>query len=351
MNFEKYTQFTLQDFLADDDFIQWVINPGEEQNAFWQSFLQAEPQQKDTVEKAAATILQYRKQDDFYNGEHKELLWQRIEQSIAEQPLTTAKKVFRLPAFMRIAAAIMVVAGVSYWMISQYNSTKQHLFTTAYGEVKTITLPDHSQVTLNGNSSLAYSGSWNKDAAREVWIKGEGYFNVTHINRDSMHIKPNERFIVHCGDVNIEVLGTTFNVKARHGKTNVALITGKIRIDYTGTDTSNKAVIMRPGDYIEYAAKKLLVNKRLVKPALVSTWRSSEISFTDATLKEIAETLQDNYGYSVTIKDPALFSLKIEGDISVNSVSDLLDVVATTLNIKIEQTADKHINITKQTAP
>jgi ferric-dicitrate binding protein FerR (iron transport regulator) len=152
---------------------------------------------------------------------------------------------------------------------------------------------------------------------------------------------------VHCGDVNIEVLGTTFNVKTRHGKTNVALITGKIRIDCTDTATGNKTVYLAPGDYVEYAAKKLLVNKKLAKPALVTTWRVNEISFTDATLKEITETLQDNYGYTVAVKDTALLSLRIEGDISVNNVTDLLDVVATTLNIKIEQPADKHITITK----
>jgi ferric-dicitrate binding protein FerR (iron transport regulator) len=89
------------------------------------------------------------------------------------------------------------------------------------------------------------------------------------------------------------------------------------------------------------------VNKRLTKPAQVTTWRANEISFADATLKEITETLQDNYGYTISVKDTTLLSLRIEGDISVNNVTDLLDVVATTLNIKIEQPADKHITITK----
>ena len=152
---------------------------------------------------------------------------------------------------------------------------------------------------------------------------------------------------MHCGDVNIEVLGTTFNVKARHGKTNVALITGKIRIDYTDPAAGTKAVMMAPGDYVEYAAKKLLVNKRLTKPAQVITWRGSEIAFTDASLKEITETLQDSYGYTVTVKDSALLSLKIEGDISVNNINDLLDVLSTSLNINIQQTNGKHITISK----
>jgi len=352
MNVEKYASFTLQDFLADDVFIQWVINPTDESNADWQLLVAALPEKVEIIEKASATIQQYRLQNTFYNEENKDLTWQRIESTIERQGAAAGrKKIFGLPAltFMRAAAAVLIVAAISFWMTTRNTAPKQYSFATAYGEIKTITLPDQSQVTLNGNSSISYAADWSKKTVREVWINGEGYFNVTHLNQDTTHIKPSETFVVHCGDVNIEVLGTTFNVKARHGKTNVALITGKIRIDYTEAGTGNKAVIMAPGDYLEYAAKKLLLTKKLAKPASVSTWRAKEISFTDATLKEIAETLQDNYGYTVNVKDSSLLSLKIEGDISVNNIADLLDVVSTTLNITIEQPVDKHITITNIT--
>lgn len=347
MNIDKYASFTVQDFLADDDFIQWVIEPTDDLNKSFQLFTEACPQKKEMVEMAAATIRTYRSQDTFYNEQQADALWQRIGSSIKTPPAeNTRAKIFGLTFFMRAAAVLLAVAGLCFWLITS-NASREYSYATAFGEVKTITLPDASQVTLNGNSSVTYSSNWNKKTVREVWIKGEGYFNVTHINKDSADIKPAERFIVHCGDVNIEVLGTTFNVKARHGKTNIALITGKIRIDYAHPAAGNKPVIMSPGDYVAYASKKLVETKKLLKPAQVSTWRASEISFTDATLKEIGETLQDSYGYEVAIKDTSLYGLKIEGDISVNSVADLLDVVSTTLNIKIEQSAEKHITITK----
>ena len=347
MNFEKYTLFTAQDFLADDHFIEWVVNPSETSNAYWQAFMNAEPGKKEMIQQAASAVALYRTQDGFYNEDRKDILWQRIEASIVKQPVRASGKIFSMPAFMRVAAALIIVAGISFWMISRNTAPKQFSFTTSFGEVKTITLPDQSQVTLNGNSSIAYAGDWKKNTAREVWIKGEGYFIVTHLNKDLANVKAAERFIVHCGDVNIEVLGTTFNVKARHGKTNVALITGKIRLDYTDIAAGSKAVIMAPGDYVEYAAKKLLVNKKLTKPAQVTTWRASEIAFTDASLKEIAETLQDNYGYTVSVKDSTLLSLKIEGDISVSNITDLLDVLSTSLNISIQQSTGKHIIISK----
>jgi len=340
----NYAEFQLKDFLEDDFFVQWVINPNVNTDAFWQSFLENNPQKKEIVQQAADMIKMYRRQAFFGNEENKEPLWQRITESIGQ--VEERKKVFRLPVFIRVAAAILIVAAAALWLYNYYGAEKTISIATAAGEVKTITLPDQSKVTLNGNTTLSYNKSWDDKSAREVWISGEGYFDVKHLNKDSLHINPSDRFIVHCGDVNIEVLGTTFNVKARSGKTNVALLTGKIRIDYV--NKTSKSLVMTPGDYVEYAGKDLLVNKKLAKPAQVTAWtNTNEISFTDATLKEITETLENRFGYTVNAQDTALYSLKIEGDITVSNVADLLDVVATTLNVVIEQTANKHITISK----
>jgi len=342
----NYSEFELQDFLEDDFFVQWVINPDENKNSFWQSFTETYPHKKEVVNKAADTIRLYREQDFFGNEQNKSQVWQRISQSIKQSDAIQKKRIFRIPVFMRVAAAIIIVAGLALWLSNQ-DADKTYTIATTSGQIKTITLPDNSKVTLNGNSTLSYKGDWDNKEPREVWIKGEGYFDVRHLNKDSLHINPSDRFIVHCGDVNIEVLGTTFNVKARSGKTNVALLTGKIRIDYVDKASKIKPLILAPGDYVEYAGEKLLVNKKLAKPAQVSSWKSDEISFTDATLKEITETLQDRFGYTVTAEDTMLLQLKIEGDIDVSNVADLLDVVTTTLNIKVEQSANKHITISK----
>jgi transmembrane sensor len=340
----NYAEFQLQDFLEDDFFVQWVIRPNVNTDTFWQSFIENNPHKKETVQQAADMIRMYRRQAFFGNETNKEQVWQKITESvnIAEKK----KKVFRLPVFIRVAAAILIVAAAALWLFNNYGGEKTITVATAAGEIKKITLPDQSTVTLNGKTTLSYSNSWDGESPREVWISGEGYFDVKHLNKDSSQVNPSDRFIVHCGDVNIEVLGTTFNVKARSGKTNVALLTGKIRIDYV--NKASKSLIMAPGDYVEYAGKELMVNKKLAKPAQVTAWTNTdEISFTDATLKEITETLENRFGYTVNAQDTTLYGLKIEGDITVSNVADLLDVVATTLNVVIEQTANKHITISK----
>jgi len=346
MNISDYAQFRLQDFLEDDFFVQSVINPDENNRSFWQSFTSTYPEKAPTVEEAVQIIKLYRIQENFHNEESKERVWQRITDSVKQSDTVNNKGIFRIPVYLRVAAAIILIAGAGLWIYTLYPGNTTTICTKG-GEIRTVMLPDHSKVILNGNSSISYHKTWGEDQPREVWIKGEGYFSVEHLNKDTLHIRPSDRFIVHCSEVNIEVLGTTFNVKDRDGKTNVALLTGKIRIDNPDRYTTSKALVMAPGDYAEYEGRNLLASKKLIKPAQVVSWASDELSFTDATVKEITETLRDRFGYTVTTGDTTLLNLKIEGDITVSNVADLLDVVATTLDLKIEQSANKHITISK----
>lgn len=340
-----YSGFDTEDFLEDDFFIQWVINPGRENELFWQSFVRAYPEKQEAVHKAASIINTYRLQDVFDNEANKTVVLERITDSVAGDHRKVVPMRGYLKRLYRIAAAVIILAGAALLIKKMTGTGRETVVSSKFGEVKTIRLADNSEITLNGNSSISYKGNWDdSSAAREVWISGEAYFNVKHLNHDTTNIRPYERFIVHSDDVTIEVLGTTFNVKSRHGKTNVTLITGKIKVDYTAT---NQSMIMAPGDYVEYGDKKLLVNKKLLKPARVSTWRIDELNFSDATLREIVEMLQDNYGYNVTVTDPSLLSLRIEGDISVKDVTDLFDVVSTALDIKIEQLPQKNIRIAR----
>lgn len=347
MNTPNYAEFQIQDFLEDDLFIKWVIAPDESDNLFWASFFELHPHKIEIADQAAAMVKYYRGQDFFDNAENKEPVWQRIKQSL-EHTGKRSKRIFRLPVFLKVAAAaILVIVTGLIFLLNRKSDNEVRTIATVSGQIKTITLPDNSIVTLNGNSALSYKNNWDSKAPREVWIKGEGYFNVRHLNKDTLHISTSDRFVVHCEDVNIEVLGTTFNVKNRNGKTNVALIAGKISIADIEKNSNSKPLVLAPGDYVEYAGKKLVDTKKLTKPAQVVSWTTDNISFTDASLKDIIETLEDRFGYTVNIEDRTLLDLKIEGDISVNNVADLLDVVTTTLNIKIEQSANKHISISK----
>jgi ferric-dicitrate binding protein FerR (iron transport regulator) len=80
-----------------------------------------------------------------------------------------------------------------------------------------------------------------------------------------------------------------------------------------------------------------------VRPHKAATWTVREITFTDPSLNDIMETLQDNYGYAVNVEDKGLMDMRIEGEISVTSVQELLSLVSSTLGINIEESGKEII--------
>jgi transmembrane sensor len=280
MSLTDYSTFSLPDFLADDSFVQWVIHPDQESTAFWHSFLQQYPQQEETVRKATGLIKAYRQQEIFTNDPLQQAVWQRIEASAQNlPPVVVQNRIVTLPVFWKVAAAITLttIFGSIAWLLSNRHAIQT--IATSYGEVKTITLPDHSVVTLNSNSILTYKNGWDDHSPREVWIEGEAFFNVIHLNKDTLHIAPSERFMVHSQEVNIEVLGTSFNVKNRRNKTRIGLISGKIKVQGAASQLEQKEFIMKPGEYVAYQSAKLVEKKSLPNPRQITTWTQHEITF------------------------------------------------------------------------
>ncbi len=78
------------------------------------------------------------------------------------------------------------------------------------GEKANITLADGSLVWINSGSSLTYNNAFNQKE-RKVFLEGEAYFEVAK--------DPKRPFIVHTRDMDIEALGTAFNVRAYPRKT------------------------------------------------------------------------------------------------------------------------------------
>lgn len=327
MKAPDYPYYTTENFLTDDKFISWVIQPDAELDFFWNEFLKQHPSKQSDINNAKRFIQNYNKQDTFFNEGKQDEVWRRIENTLNN----TGKKKSKIIAFapwLRWAAAVLMVCscGLLFWYYNQ-----KEIIRTAFGEIKTVELPDHSVVVLNGNSRLTYERSWGKNT-REVWLDGEAFFNIRHLNKDSLHIKRSEKFIVHAKSINVEVLGTTFNVQNRHNRINVGLVTGKIKVS-----SSTGGLIMKPGDYVEYAANRINQKKQLEHPEKIVSWSKRQFLFNDAKLGDIVTMLEDTYGYQITLADPKWREMKIEGGINVVGVKALLETISTSLRVNIYQ--------------
>jgi ferric-dicitrate binding protein FerR (iron transport regulator) len=226
----------------------------------------------------------------------------------------------------KAAAVLIIMALASVWLYRSANSMEE--IRTGFGERITVTLPDKSSVILNGNSVLRYAADWNETGSRRVWIEGEGFFSVTHT-------EDHRKFIVHAlNDLNIEVLGTKFNVKSREFTSQVMLAEGKVKLDLDDR-TEAAPVFLKPGELGTMNEKR--ISKRVVKQQQYTSWVDNKLVFDRTPLSDIAVLLTETYGFQVRLKEPELAVRELSGEISSATADDILYAIAETLNLAVEK--------------
>jgi transmembrane sensor len=215
-----YSNYSEEDFIQDDSFIDWFKGKDADNDARWEAWLNAHPEKKETVESAWRFLSTLTREDRVFTDEDTQQAWGALQQTLqltgktaGQQPiLAEAENRFRIWRRMAAAVALLLLTGTVYLFVQRYNQEVR--YTTGYGNTQKVTLPDGSVVTLNANSTLSFHPRWSSQQPREVWLQGEAFFCVEE--------KPgggNAKFRVHTSYLNVEVLGTQFNVKERRGNT------------------------------------------------------------------------------------------------------------------------------------
>jgi len=327
---EKYRHYEVRDFLLDDDFVAWSKNKPEADYELWKQVLRAYPDLTDKIVNTKEFLLHSVARDQMPTTEQVQKMWQGIQKESLE---TKTPRLVRKLGWIRVAAILLLTVGAG--VVTYLAYTKETRINTLYAEIKQLELPDHSKVTLNANSEIRYSEKWNTTKPREVWLTGEAYFDVNHLHKGATPVKPNERFIVHINGVDIEVLGTSFNINNRHDAAQITLTSGSIELKFA--DNKHPAMIMKPGEIVKYSNDSLTIVSEQDKSSATSAWKEHRWEFDNASLKEVLELLKDNYGLDAKVEDEKLWSKKISGAISSDNKEILLNGLSILLDMKIEQ--------------
>ena len=169
------------------------------------------------------------------------------------------------------------------------------------GSEYNIVLADGTKVFLNAGSEISYPVVFAGDK-REVKLKGEAYFEVRKDER-----RP---FFVQAGDVQIQVLGTSFNVTAYPGRGRIetTLEEGKIQL----TD-GRESVEVSPGKQAIYDIEDGRFEVKQVDTKLYTAWKDGYYKFDQMTLEDIMETLALWYDLNVFYRNPGVKSLEFTG--------------------------------------
>ena len=251
-----------------------------------------------------------------------------------DQPQSTRKIRKSITFWLRVAASftgLLMMATITYYFLSD---TDASLHTTGYGETATIILPDRSVVTLNANSSLEYITHWGQQTPREVWLEGEAFFHVRKIEQNEVTTLPS-RFVVHTSQVDVEVLGTQFNVNERHGRTTVVLNSGKVKLN--SHLSQDEELVMAPGEYVELSAANKQFIKRVVDPEIYSSWKDKKLILDNTTLREIARIIEDYYGLEVMFEDAGVAEKALTGSIPTNDLDTFLTVLSASIDVQVKR--------------
>lgn len=153
-----------------------------------------------------------------------------------------------------------------------------------------VTLSDGTKVMLNANSTLEYPASFDDAEVREVRLKGEAHFEVTK--------NPHRPFVVKAGEMQTQVLGTIFDVKAyRKDAPKVTLMQGKVKVSNADTE-----VEMRPGQTATLQSDKIVVSKA---SSSASDWLEGDFDMDQVTLAEAMSDIGAWYNKTVVFQSQA----------------------------------------------
>lgn len=247
--------------------------------------------------------------------------------------------IFRL-RFTAAAAAIALLCVMS-WSVYQYMKPVTMCTVSTLANQQEIRLPDGTLVTLNHYSTLTYPEEF-KAEMRKVELTGEAYFEVS---KDKKH-----PFIVETAPVNVEVLGTHFNVEAYPNDPDVTttLLEGSVAVS---NKLNTHRVILKPNESAIYNKERgSLVCETLEDAADDIAWREGKLIFNDIPIREIARQLSNTFGVSINIDSKTLQDYRLTARFTNGeSLTEILDLLQTAGHFKYTYSQNKkQITITEK---
>lgn len=237
------------------------------------------------------------------------------------------QRIFSLQNSLKVAAALIILL-VSSFLLYYYISKPGNIVVTAQAENMEQVLPDGSVVSLHAGSQITYPAKFASNT-RNVELKGEAYFKVTHDKT-----KP---FIVSSGDARVEVLGTQFNVNTNSpsGAMEVVLTSGKVSVYYKAKPADN--VLLMPGEKAIVNAGQKQISKSANSDINYMAWKTRMLVFDNETLGQVVNTLRNVYQTPITLADAQLSECRVTASFNAQSLESVLQVIKETLDLQLKQ--------------
>ncbi|AXY77983.1 DUF4974 domain-containing protein [Paraflavitalea soli] len=330
-----YKNFTAEDLLANESFVNYLLQQNEADIQLWNSRKAAGLLQEQEYQRAIQLFAALRTQHTTVHI-NKEEEQEKLQQMIAGQQeadratvkiisVNRKKQPFLRYAWPAAAAVLILVAASWYLFQSAGNKPTPEkdfvAFAVTKQDIRKVTLPDGSAVILNGNSSISITPGFN-NKKREVLLNGTAFFQVAK--------NPDKPFIVISGRVSTTALGTSFYIhqSSNEAPTTVSLLTGKVRVEVEG----QPAVHLVPYEKGIYHSEQELVKTTFDKDALVN-WTKGMVLFKNANWEQVKNVIEEYFDKKLVIgtykKD-----ISFTGEFKADQLESILSSLEFTYDLK-----------------
>lgn len=322
---KDYINYTEKDFITDESFRDWVQQPNPELDSFWHSFSARYPEKTPEMLRARAFLLSLRYRAEVSPAATRERVFQQVLKR-SRLPGNTSKGIITAAWLSRAAFWLLAYAAGAglYVFAGEQVSTEETpaeapaLLTraTPSGEKLSLRLADSSEVKLNAGTTLRFPATFGQ--VREVFLdSGEAFFSV---RKDSA--RP---FLVHCGGLQVRVLGTSFNIKrqAADSVIRVAVTSGSVAV--AGSFLA-QPLQLQPSQVAICTADSAEVGT--FNPEKETGWKEGLLIFEKADLPEIKARLEQWYGCKVTIGSTGKLRRKFTGKFRDAPLTEVLEGMA-----------------------
>ncbi|WP_109301984.1 FecR family protein [Aquimarina sp. AU474] len=192
------------------------------------------------------------------------------------------------------------------------------------GKLFQLSLSDGTKVWLNAASTLRFPQHFDAtDKNRLVHLEGEAFFDVT-TNKE-------QPFIVKTGVVDVEVLGTQFNISSYSEDSTVktTLVEGAVAVN----DPSNVAKNLRltPNHQAIYSKENKVLQQKKVNTALFTSWMYRKIILQNESFTEVCKRIERTYDVEITSTNEKLNNTRFTGEFDIENVRQILNVFSETI--------------------
>jgi len=210
--------------------------------------------------------------------------------------------------------------------------------TVPYGKTFRLVLSDGTSVSLNAGTSLKYPIRFIKGKDRQVFLKGEAYFDVTKDTESP--------FVVNVNEMNVRVLGTQFNVSSypEDLSYNTVLVEGSVGIYKKGKQFNiENTTLLKPGFRAAWNKSSEVLNIEKVNTNIYTGWISGKLIFKNLPFKIIRKKLERHYNVTIVNNNKALENKTYNATFDTQKIEEVLEILNKSFSIKYKIEENKVI--------